>query len=124
MDEPLSGLPKSELIKKLQEFNGTPEEVLQSDELLDLMLPTIRADFELYETYEYHPEIPLECSMTIYGGLGDQEVEEGRLAAWSEMIVGACEIRMFAGDHFYINSLRSIFLQTLAVDLLRLRLQN
>jgi medium-chain acyl-[acyl-carrier-protein] hydrolase len=123
-DELLSGLPKSELVKKLREFNGTPMEVLQNDGFLDLMLPTIRADFELCDTYEYHPEPPLECPMTIYGGLEDQEVEAGRLAAWSEMTVGACEIRMFPGDHFYINSLRSIFLQTFAGDLLRLRLQN
>jgi medium-chain acyl-[acyl-carrier-protein] hydrolase len=52
MKELLSGLPKSELVKKLHEFNGTPVELLQNDELLDLMLPTIRADFELCETYE------------------------------------------------------------------------
>ncbi|MCI0392398.1 MAG: thioesterase domain-containing protein [Acidobacteria bacterium] len=123
-EEPLSGLPKSALVKKLREFNGTPMEVLQNDELLDLMLPTIRADFELSETYEYHPESPLECPMTIYGGLGDHEVEAERLAAWSEMTVGACEFRMFPGDHFYIHSSRSIFLRTFAGDLLRLRLQN
>src|SRR5215470_3931856 len=70
-DELLSGLPKSALVKKLQEFNGTPVEVLQSEELLDLTLPTIRADLELYETYEYYPEPLLECPMTIYGGLED-----------------------------------------------------
>ena len=56
MEEPLSGLPKSELVKKLHEFNGAPVEALQNDELSDLMLPTIRADFELCETYKYHPE--------------------------------------------------------------------
>jgi medium-chain acyl-[acyl-carrier-protein] hydrolase len=117
-------LSKSELVKKLREFDGAPEEALQHDELLDLMLPTIRADFELYETYEYHPEPPLECPMTIYGGLEDHEVEAERLAAWSEMTVGACEIRMFPGGHFYLNKLRAIFLQTFAGDLLQLRLQN
>jgi medium-chain acyl-[acyl-carrier-protein] hydrolase len=124
LEESISGLPKSELVKKLREFNGTPVEVLQHDELLELMLPMIRADFELYETYEYHPESPLECPMTIYGGIEDSEVEKGRLAAWSEMTVGACEIRMFPGDHFYLNSSRANFLQTFAGDLLRLRLQN
>jgi medium-chain acyl-[acyl-carrier-protein] hydrolase len=123
-EELLSGLPKGELVKKLHEFNGTPVEVLQNDELLDLMLPTIRADFELCETYEYHPEPPLECPMRIYGGLEDHEVEAGRLAAWSEMTVGTCEIRMFPGGHFYINSSRAIFLQTFAGDLLRLRPQT
>jgi medium-chain acyl-[acyl-carrier-protein] hydrolase len=122
--EPLSGLPKSELVNKLREYNGAPVEVLQNDELLDLMLPTIRADFELCETYEHHREFPLECPMTIYGGLEDHEVEAGRLAAWKEMTVGACEIRMFPGGHFYLNSSRAIFLQTFAGDLLRLRLQN
>jgi surfactin synthase thioesterase subunit len=121
-EESLSDLPKDALVKRLREFNGTPAEVLQSDELMDLMLPTIRADFELSESYEYHPESPLECPITIYGGSDDHEVEAERLAAWSEMSVGACEIRMFPGDHFYIDSSQTIFLQTFAGDLLRLRL--
>jgi medium-chain acyl-[acyl-carrier-protein] hydrolase len=124
LEEPLSRLPKSALVKKLHEFNGAPAEALQNDELMDLMLPTIRADFELCETYEYHPEPPLECSMTIYGGLEDYEVETELLAAWSEMTVGACEVRMFPGDHFYLNASHAIFLRTFAGDLLRLRLQN
>jgi medium-chain acyl-[acyl-carrier-protein] hydrolase len=124
LGEPLSGLPKSALVKKLQEFNGTPVEVLRNDEMLDLMLPTIRTDFELCETYEYHPEPPLECPMTIYGGLEDHEVEAERLAAWSEMTVGTCEVRMFSGGHFYLNGSQAAFLQTFAGDLLRLRLQN
>jgi len=119
-EELLSGLPKRELVKKLSEFGGAPSEALQNDELLDLMMPTIRADLELCETYEYHIEPPLECPMTIYGGLEDHGVEAGRLAAWSEMTVGTCEIRMFPGGHFYINSPRAIFLQTFAGDLLQL----
>jgi surfactin synthase thioesterase subunit len=123
-EEPLSGLPKSALVKKLHELNGAPVEALQNDELLDLMLPTIRADFELCETYEYHPESPLECPMTIYGGLEDHDVEAGRLAAWSEMTVGACEIRIFPGGHFYLNNSRADFLRNFAGDLLRLRPQN
>jgi medium-chain acyl-[acyl-carrier-protein] hydrolase len=123
-EEPLSGLPKSALVKKLHEFNGAPVEALQNDELLDLMLPTVRADFELCETYEYHPEPPLECPMTIYGGLEDHKVEAERLAAWSEMTVGTSEIRMFPGGHFYLNSSRATFLPTFAGDLLRLRPQN
>jgi surfactin synthase thioesterase subunit len=47
-------------------------------ELLNLMSPTIRADFELSETYERHPESPLEWPMTIYGGPEDHEVEAVR----------------------------------------------
>ena len=123
-EESFSGLPKSALIEKLHEFGGAPVEVLQNDELLELMLPTVRADFELCEKYEYLSESPLEYPMTIYGGLEDHKVEAERLAAWREMTVGACEIRMFPGGHFYFNSSQPIFLQTFAGDMLRLRLQN
>lgn len=122
-DEPLSTLPKTELIMKLHEFNGTPPGVLQNDELLELFLPTFRADLELYDTYEYHPETPLSCPFTIYGGIEDHEVERERLAAWSEMTSGPSKIRMFPGGHFYINSSQSVFLQTFARDLLQLRSQ-
>jgi medium-chain acyl-[acyl-carrier-protein] hydrolase len=123
-EESLSDLPKGALVKKLREFNGTPVEVLQNDDLMDLMLPTIRADCELSESYEYHHESPLECPITIYGGIDDYEVEAERLAAWREMTSGAFEIRMFSGDHFYINSSQAIFLEIFAADLMRLRLQN
>src|SRR5215470_13336876 len=107
-EELLSKLPRTELIKKLHEFNGAPPEVLQNNELLDLLLPMIRADFELCETYEYHPEAPLGCPITIYGGIEDHEVERDRLAAWSEMTIGASNMRMFPGGHFYINTSQSI----------------
>jgi surfactin synthase thioesterase subunit len=122
-DEPLSTLPRTALIEKLHEFNGAPQEVLQNNELLDLLLPMIRADFELCETYEYHPEAPLGCPLTIYGGIEDHEVKRDRLAAWSEMTVGPSNMRMFPGGHFYINTSQSIFLRTFAYDLLQLRSQ-
>lgn len=122
--EALSSLPKSVLVKKLEELNGTPVEVLQHEELLDILLPIIRADFELAETYEYQLESPLECPITIYGGLEDHSVETERLAAWREMTTGICEVRMFPGGHFYLNSSQATFLQTFAGDLRRLCPRN
>jgi len=65
-------------------------------------------------------EAPLGCPFTIYDGIEDHEVEKERLAARSEMTVGPSNIRMFPGGHFYINTSRSIFLQTFACDLLQL----
>lgn len=119
-DESLATLPKDELIKKLSDFNGAPPEALLNDELMDLLLPTVRADFELYETYEYRPETPLSCPITIYGGIEDHKIDRERLAAWSEMTTGASIMRMFAGGHFYIRDSQAIFLRTFASDLLKL----
>lgn len=117
--EPLSSLPRAALVQKLREFDGAPTEVLQNEELLDLLLPTIRADFELCESYQYQPDAPVNCPITIYGGVEDREVEKERLAAWREVTDGASEIRMFPGGHFYIKSSESGFLSAFAGDLLR-----
>jgi surfactin synthase thioesterase subunit len=54
---------------------------LYSGELLELISPTIRADFELCEIYERHSQSTLQCPAPIYGGLDDHEVEAGWLAA-------------------------------------------
>jgi medium-chain acyl-[acyl-carrier-protein] hydrolase len=118
--EQLSTLPRPALIKKLQEYEGAPATALRNEELMDLMLPTIRADFALCETYEYSPEAPMSCPLTIYGGTEDPKVELERLAAWGEMSVGPSNMRMFPGGHFYIVTLQSTFLRTFASDLLQL----
>jgi medium-chain acyl-[acyl-carrier-protein] hydrolase len=117
-DERLSTLPRASLIEKLHKLDGAPPEALRNEELMDLLLPTIRADFELCETYEYHTEAPLGCPITIYGGIEDHEVEKEGLAAWSEMTSGPSNMRMFPGGHFYINTSRAIFLRTFVGDLL------
>lgn len=119
-DERISGLSRQALIERLREFDGAPEEALRNDELLDLMLPAIRADFELGETYEFRSERPLECSMTIYGGMDDRGVDAERLEAWEEMTHGASELRMFPGGHFYINSAQSSFMHALSADIAKL----
>jgi medium-chain acyl-[acyl-carrier-protein] hydrolase len=119
-EETLSTLPKAQLLKKLHEFNGTPVEALCNEELMDLLLPTIRADFTLCETYQYSEETPLSCPLTIYGGIDDAEVDRERIAAWSELVRGATNIRMFPGGHFFIHTSKSLFLPAFAADLRRL----
>jgi medium-chain acyl-[acyl-carrier-protein] hydrolase len=51
---------KTELCKDL---------ILKSQELIDLILPVLRADVEMLNTIEYIEEEPLECSMSALGGL-------------------------------------------------------
>ncbi|UZW58376.1 thioesterase II family protein [Lysobacter enzymogenes] len=122
-DQAISALPRDALVDRLREFDGAPDEALRNEELLDLMLPAIRADFELCETYEFQSERPLDCSMTVYGGLEDGGVDSERLAAWSEMTQGECAVRMFPGGHFYINSAQASFLRALSTDMVGLHEQ-
>lgn len=111
-------LPDEEFLAKLRGLNGTPEEVLRHHELMQIMLPFLRADFALYETYSYAAEPALNCAITAFGGLQDQEVHYGDLVGWREQTRGSFSIRMFPGDHFFLNSSRSLLLLALSQELL------
>jgi medium-chain acyl-[acyl-carrier-protein] hydrolase len=114
---PLHALPEGELLDKLRELNGTPEEVLRHPELRELLIPILRADFAVCETYVHRPELPLDCPISAYSGLGDDYVNREELEAWREQTTGRISIRMFPGDHFYLNTARPYLLQALAREL-------
>jgi medium-chain acyl-[acyl-carrier-protein] hydrolase len=116
---PIYGLPEAEFIEELRRLNGTPPEVLEHPELMRLMLPLLRADFELVETYEYLPGRLLNCPVSAYGGLEDFEVPGEQLGEWRAETTGAFNQRMFPGDHFYLHAAREQLVQMLSLDLLR-----
>lgn len=111
-------LPEAEFRAELRRLNGTPPEVLEHPELMQLLSPNIRADFMLCERYQYLPESPLDCPITVFGGLQDTEVSRERLERWSEQTRCSFMLRMFPGDHFFVNksgpSLLSMISQALA----------
>jgi medium-chain acyl-[acyl-carrier-protein] hydrolase len=122
-DPPVFNLPDPEFIAELRRLNGTPRELLDSPELKELFLPTIRADFELVETYEYEPESPLTCNICVYGGLQDAHVPAANLKEWQKQASGAFKVRMFPGDHFYIHTSDDL-LHALRRDVLNLQLER
>ncbi len=110
-------LPDGELIERLRELNGTPAEVLEHPELMQLMLPLLRADFELNDTYEPVAHPPLGCPVTAFGGTDDELLEE-ELAAWGALTAGPFALRMFPGDHFFLHRHQGTLVRTVAGALL------
>jgi medium-chain acyl-[acyl-carrier-protein] hydrolase len=112
-------LPDKELLSELRRLNGTPKEILESEEVMQLLLPIIRADFELIQTYEYSPSPRLECPLIALGGIGDVDIPRTDLEAWCLHTSSTCSVRMFPGDHFFLHSCESMVLQTMARELAR-----
>lgn len=116
-ETPTYNLPEKDFLDELRRLKGTPPEVFEHEELMQLMLPLLRADFELIQTYKYSTRPPLDRPINAFGGLEDTEVSHESIEAWREMTTGAFKLRMLPGDHFFLNSARPLFLQTLARDL-------
>lgn len=114
---PIHQLPEAAFVAELRRLDGTPELILEDPNLLDLFLPLLRADFELYETYTYLAEAPLDCPLSAFGGLQDRRVDRGALAAWRDQTTGDLSLRMFPGNHFFLESDRWLLLQAVTQDL-------
>ncbi len=111
-------LPESQFIEELRRFNGIPSEVQEhSEELLQLTMPLLRADFEACQTYEYIAEQMLECPLTVVGGSEDNGLNRGDLEEWREHTTAACTVRMVSGDHLFINTSQTWILRLLAEEL-------
>lgn len=120
-DEPLTfDLPEDEFVSELRRLNGTPREVLEHPELLQLMLPILRADFELCQTYSYTSTAPFNTPIFAFGGLRDDDVPREHLEAWRDQTTSALTLRMFPGDHFFLHASQSLLLRTLSSDLYQL----
>jgi len=116
--KPIHDLPDLEFAEKIRNFHGTPEAVLRNAELMNLLLPAIRADFTAYETYRYVAEAPLDCPITAMGGARDSSTPLDELAAWGEQTRGRFATHVFPGDHFFLHSARQLLPWTIAQELL------
>lgn len=113
-------LPEPEFLRELSRLNGTPREVLENEELVRLILPIVRADFALTETYGYTAGPPLDCPIAAFGGLDDADVSVEHLEAWREHTSASFSLRMLPGDHFFLDADPAPLLRSLSQDLSQL----
>lgn len=118
-ETPLHQLSEAEFVKKVLSFNGTKREVLENDELRQFLLPILRADFAVCETYVHTPEAPLSSPITVFGGLQDHRVKREALAAWQAQTSDRFIVRMLPGDHFFLQNAQEILLKLLSQELMQ-----
>jgi medium-chain acyl-[acyl-carrier-protein] hydrolase len=104
----LHGLEDSALLRHVNErYNGSvPQEVFEDDELRELVVPALRADFEALETYRHVVQAPLMCPISAFGGTNDSTLGRAALEAWAAQTSGDFRLRFVDGGHFYLQSAR------------------
>jgi medium-chain acyl-[acyl-carrier-protein] hydrolase len=112
---PLHRLPDARFIAEIdRRYNGLPREVLANMELMELLLPVLRADVQMIETYAYEPGLPLDCPITAFGGLGDIDLRVEDLDGWHAHTNSCFETKLFPGEHFFIQSVPKEVLGTIS----------
>jgi medium-chain acyl-[acyl-carrier-protein] hydrolase len=110
-------IPDEELIQILRRYEGTPGEVLENAELMQLLLPVIRADMELCNSYVYDSEPPLPCPITAFGGLQDHVSGRACLEGWENYTTARFTLRMFPAGHFFLQSCEKSILEAIFREL-------
>ncbi|HEX6519052.1 MAG TPA: alpha/beta fold hydrolase [Streptosporangiaceae bacterium] len=110
-------LPDDEFLAEVTRLNGMPPEVLDEPDLIDMLLPVLRADYQLAETYRPLPGGQLRCPVTAYLSTSDPEVDEQEMLRWKEVTTGEFAMRVFRGDHFYLKGDRPDVLNAVREDL-------
>ncbi len=111
-DAPMYRLSDADLVTFIRQLGLVPEETLQSEGLLDLILPPLKADFELSETYQWDDQSPLTVPLTALGGHQDTLVTEADLRLWTACTTGSSAVKMFDGDHFYTQTCQPEVIET------------
>lgn len=106
-----------EIRQRLAELGGTPPDLLDNVELMQLMLPVLRSDFSVLETYEHRTEVPLSMPLTVLGGRSDRVVPPKALDGWQRHTSAGSRLCLFPGGHFFLHGVTADVLATVAWDL-------
>lgn len=116
-ESPFYALSDAAFLEKVQQLGGMEKSILEHAELMALIMPILRADFQMNETYTYGAEPPLACPISAFRGAKDDLMTYDEVAAWREQTTGKFRLRTLPGGHFFINGEQTAFWQVLAYDL-------
>ena len=110
-------LGNDEFINELRLIDGLAAEILQHPELLDLLLPIIRNDYKLCETYNYEKKEKLDIPISVFGGIQDKDISKTQLMEWSDLTTAEFNLKLFDSDHFFILKQRDQFSAEISLQL-------
>ncbi|MGW5710119.1 thioesterase [Streptomyces olivaceus] len=114
----LHELPDGELLGAVRARGGIPDALLDKPAFLEFLLPVLRADFRLWERYEYRARPPLPVPVTTLRGRDDRLVRPQDAQAWREHTSVGASDRLVDGGHYFIKDMSLDAARTLAEVLL------
>lgn len=111
--EALYALPDDQFIDRLKRFGGFPQEVLDSKELLAFLMPTLKADFTLCDTYQFQSGTVLQCPLHLLAGNDDIEASPDVVEPWSQHTADVAKLHVLSAGHFFLRTHQDELIQIL-----------
>ncbi|MFG2040385.1 thioesterase II family protein [Dactylosporangium sp. NPDC048998] len=110
-------LSDADLVSEVLSLNGLPEKALRRPRALEAILPSLRADYQINDTYL--PSAGLRLAFPVYAYAGDDDplALPVDVAGWRLTTTGAFRVRVFPGDHFYLRDAPPDFATAVLADL-------
>lgn len=103
MLSPVYDLPRAELVRWMVDSGGLDASLAGDDELLDLVLPMLRADLGLVDTYRYRPAPPLPWPITVLVAADDPFCPPADVTGWHAHTTAGCQVTVLPGNHFFLH---------------------
>jgi medium-chain acyl-[acyl-carrier-protein] hydrolase len=102
---PFGHIPDAEFITEIRHrYDGVPDQVLREPDLMALLLPALRADISLIESYAFQEAPPLDCPIVAFRGDDDPETTDAEVAAWGQHTSAGFRQQRFPGNHFFVRN--------------------
>ncbi|MCX5151500.1 alpha/beta fold hydrolase [Streptomyces sp. NBC_00320] len=92
----------ADVLAELRRLGGTDQSMLENPEVLELVLPALRADYRALASYDWRGGEPLPAPITTLIGDSDPMVTVQEAATWQEQTRGEFDLKVFPGGHFYL----------------------
>lgn len=114
----LSTLEDDALVARIAQGGGLHEAILAEPELIELLLPALRADFTRLDRYTHTGGDPLPIPIVAYAARADTAVTLADIQPWDRHTTEGCTIHEVDGDHFFLLDDNSRVTDLIAKDLL------
>jgi len=98
-----TGLPDDEFIAAVEHFSGAKHPALMEPRLRGVLLPPLRADVQMHETYRVPRGTSTDVSITAIRGAGDSLISAAAAAEWAEATRAEFTYAELPGEHMYLT---------------------
>lgn len=104
----------------LLDFTGT-RSMLEDAEMRQLLLPTLRADFEAVANYhrDFRRREPLACPLTGFAAKRDLFAAPSSMVDWGQYTTGAYRLVLLDVHHYFVETHRTYLARTIAAEVAR-----